>query len=324
MPSPIDSPCVWTGEELAGREDWLNAFDGEQRVEVGRLLEDPDADSPALAELFAGLRDSLEEGSGAVLLRGLPVAGLDEAGAKALFLRLASMLGTPVSQSAGGELVFSVRDAGFKDDDPRSRGPNTRKRLTFHSDRCDIIGFLCLKQAKVGGGNDIASSAAIHNHLLETRPDLVDQLYEPFYYQRHNVDTGNERAFCRQPVFSVTGGKFACNLLRVLIDRAHANPELPDLTEDQIEALDAVEETAALPEMHASFRQEPGDMVFLNNWVTLHRRSEFEDHPEPELRRHILRAWISPPNNRPLDPLFRDNYGAVEAGAVRGGMRQAR
>ena len=27
------------------------------------------------------------------------------------------------------------------------------------------------------------------------------------------------------------------------------------------------------------------------------------------------------PNSRPLDPLFADNYGAVEAGAIRGGMR---
>ena len=32
--------------------------------------------------------------------------------------------------------------------------------------------------------------------------------------------------------------------------------------------------------MHATFRQEPGDMVFMNNWVTLHKRSAFEDWPE--------------------------------------------
>jgi hypothetical protein len=73
--------------------------------------------------------------------------------------------------------------------------------------------------------------------------------------------------------------------------------------------------------MHAKFRQESGDMVFMNNWVTLHKRSAFEDWPEPERRRHILRIWLSMPNSRPLDPVFADNYGAVAAGALRGGMK---
>ena len=159
--------------------------------------------------------------------------------------------------------------------------------------------------------------------MLETHPGHVRQLVEPFYYKRHTVDLGNDNPYCRQPVFSSTGGHFACNLLRVLIDRAHADPGLPDLTDAQRAALDAVEEVAARPGVHATYRQGPGDMLFLNNWVTLHRRGEFEDYDDPASKRHILRAWISPPNSRPLDPLFVDNYGAVEAGAVRGGMRQA-
>ena len=39
----------------------------------------------------------------------------------------------------------------------RSRGPNTRKRLSFHTDRTDVIAFLCLRQAKAGGENDVVS-----------------------------------------------------------------------------------------------------------------------------------------------------------------------
>lgn len=73
--------------------------------------------------------------------------------------------------------------------------------------------------------------------------------------------------------------------------------------------------------MFHRFIQRPGDVLFLNNWVTLHRRTEFNDFPEPERKRHILRIWLSMPNSRPLDPMFRENYGAVEAGALRGGMR---
>ena len=53
----------------------------------------------------------------------------------------------------------------------------------------------------------------------------------------------------------------------------------------------------------------------------LHKRQAFEDWEEPERRRHILRLWLSMPNSRPLDPLFVDHFGAVEAGAIRGGMK---
>jgi hypothetical protein len=63
-------------------------------------------------------------------------------------------------------------------------------------------------------------------------------------------------------------------------------------------------------------------LVLLNNLVTLHRRNEFEDHPEPERKRHILRLWLSTPNSRPLDPAFAPTFGATRAGAIRGGMRK--
>ena len=301
--NPIDHPCVWRGEELLGREDWLSQVDTDVLDEIAPIL--------------AGIQESLEDGSGAAMLRGFRSGG----DPRETFLAIGQMIGTPISQSADGELVFSVRDAGHRDDDPRARGPNTRRRLSYHSDRCDVIGFMCLNQAKSGGENYLVSSAAIYNEILERRPDLLEVLMQPFYYLRHTVDTANDKPYCRQPVFSFTGEKFACNLLRVLIERAHSSLELPDLSDLQREALDYIAQLADSPRMHVSFMQQPGDLLFLNNWVTLHRRSEFEDHPEEERKRHILRLWLSVPNSRPLDPLFRDNYGAVGAGEIRGGMR---
>jgi hypothetical protein len=62
-------------------------------------------------------------------------------------------------------------------------------------------------------------------------------------------------------------------------------------------------------------------VLLLNNWTTFHRRSEFVDAPEPELKRHLLRIWLSMPNSRPIDARFAEHFGATEAGALRGGMR---
>jgi len=306
MLEAVENGANWRGAELGQRADWIHRISPD----------DPDAESKLLR-----IRDELENGPGVAMIRGLESFAKDEEIAQREFLDLTSRIGTPVSQSAAGDIVFSVRDAGFRDDDPRARGPNTKKKLSFHTDRCDVIAFMCLNQARCGGENEIVSSVALYNEILKRRPDLLAILMQPFHYQRHTVDLGNERPFCRQPIFSFRDGHFAANFLRVLIERAHTIPEIGPLPAEQREALDFLESVAAETDMHHRFIQEPGDILLLNNWVTLHRRTEFEDHPEPERKRHILRIWLSMPNSRPLDPMFRDNYGAVEAGALRGGMK---
>lgn len=275
-------------------------------------------------EVVGSIAARLEDGPGIVLLRGLKPDGFEGGAAREWFLELMSQVGTPVSQSATGELVFSVRDAGFKEDDARARGPNTKKKLSFHTDRCDVIAFLCLQPARSGGENQVVSSVAVYNEIRKRRPDLLEILMQPFFYKRHNVDTGNSLAFCKQPVFSFCQGHFACAFLRVLIDRAYADANTPEMTSVQKQALDFLEAVAGEPEMQLRFTQQPGDILMLNNWVTLHRRTAFEDWPEPERRRQILRIWLSMPNSRPLDPLFEANYGAVAAGAIRGGMPPAK
>jgi hypothetical protein len=35
-----------------------------------------------------------------------------------------------------------------------------------------------------------------------------------------------------------------------------------------------------------------GDMQFINNYTTLHARTEFEDFAEPERRRLMVRLWL--------------------------------
>ena len=329
---PIQHASVWHGNELTARNDWLYELTPSDLSELSAAastevpLESLDRELFQIAD-FSNTLDkigvALENQSGAVMLKGLSLDQFSDEMATRIYFGICHHLGTPISQSATGERIFHVRNAGFAEGDPRARGPNTNKRLSFHTDRCDVIGFLCLRQAKSGGENFVVSSMAVFNRILETRPDLLEVLMQPFHYMRHTVDLGNESPFCRQPIFSFTEGYFACSFLRVLINRAHQSDELPDLTSQQVEALDYLETVCEDPAMHIRFYQEPGDMLFLNNWTTLHRRSEFVDHDALDDRRHLLRVWLSMPNSRPIDPLFVDNFGAVEAGAIRGGMRAA-
>jgi hypothetical protein len=66
---------------------------------------------------------------------------------------------------------------------------------------------------------------------------------------------------------------------------------------------------------------EEGDLQLLNNYLTLHSRTPFEDFEEPDRKRHLLRLWLAVPGSQPLPPQWESYYGDVRAGAVRGGVR---
>ncbi|MEM7010492.1 MAG: TauD/TfdA family dioxygenase, partial [Verrucomicrobiota bacterium] len=166
-PQPFEHSANWRDQQLLTRDDWMISIDDAERIQQ--------------------VQQNLEHGSGAALIRGYDSSGKSDEENRQFFLEFASRIGTPISQSAGGDLIFSVRDEGFGEKDPRTRGPNTSKKLSFHTDRCDVIAFLCLSQAREGGENEIVSSIAVYNEILKRRPDLLQQLLEPYYYKRHNV-----------------------------------------------------------------------------------------------------------------------------------------
>ena len=77
----------------------------------------------------------------------------------------------------------------------------------------------------------------------------------------------------------------------------------------------------ARPDICFHMELEPGDFQFVNNHVTLHARTEYEDYPEPERRRHLLRLWLSLPQAQALPEAWRIAYKDVDAQALRGGFR---
>ena len=270
---------------------------------------------------YKELADELEKGSGMARLSApKSLAIFDTKQSSRWFLDFCQQLGTPLSQSSNGDLVLSIRNESYGKEDPRTRGPNTNRRLSFHTDRCDVIAFLCLNPAKSGGENQIVSSTAVEAIIRKERPDLYALLIKPYPYKRHVIDRANPSPFCMQPIFSWKDSLFACSYLRVLIDRADADPNCPELTSQQKEAIDFLDEVCEREKLQTRFTLKAGDLLFLNNWTTLHRRTGFEDFQDPKKRRHLLRVWLSMPNSRPVDEAFRANFGAVEAGALRGGI----
>ena len=59
-----------------------------------------------------------------------------------------------------------------------------------------------------------------------------------------------------------------------------------------------------------------GDIQILHNHVMLHSRRGFEDWPEPERRRHLLRLWLRDDAGRPIMPEYQSVIGGVELDGV--------
>ncbi len=342
---PIDGPFAWKGDDMTGSAAWQRTLDeaGIAQIDValsafeqsGASWQEATAKTfrlDGLDALFDDLRSELEDGAGFVRLRGLPVERYSSDQLRAVYFAIGHHLGTPVSQSVRGERMLGLTDEGHKASArgvlgtqvggeqflaSRARAYSTGE-LRFHTDRCDVVGLLCVRKAKGGGMSRIASAVAIHNAMLERRPDLLDALFQDYPRSRFGEEVQDASAHYMLPVFASEGGKFATHYSRTYIEAAQTNPDVPRLTASQVEALDLLAELGG--ELCLDMTLEPGDIQLLNNHVIYHARTPYEDHEEADRKRLLLRLWLAMPDSRALPESYKVLFGDTAPGALRGGI----
>ena len=332
MPSIIEGPADWRGPDLAERDDWVTRLSDDQKAELRRATDAVAARGLALQEISAGdfplpafgpallaAREAIERGPGLHLFRGVPVDAPVE-DLRKMYWGIGKHLGTPVSQSKRGDVLGDVRDIGTDLKGREGRGYTSSAELEFHTDSADVSALLFIKTARSGGLSRFVSSVAIHNEIARTRPDLLALLYEPYVWSRQGQEREGEPPVYEQPIFGIEQGQFASRYIRTHIFSAQRHHGVPTMSDAQREALALIDRLADDPAFCLDMMLEPGDLVFLNSHVTYHSRTEFEDHDEPERKRHLLRMWLSVPNSRPLPEGWRTIYRDLAPGAVRGGF----
>jgi hypothetical protein len=240
-----------------------------------------------------GWADELDAGRGFVLVRGLPVDQLGERGASIAYVVLGVHLGVPVSQNANGDLLGHVRDDGSDPEDPMVRRYRTRLAQPFHVDGSDVVGLSCLQPAKAGGLSQIVSSVTVYNEVARRRPDLEPLLHEPWYFDRYGEERLGERPWFAAPIVSGLPDRFRFVYLRWYIDKAQHHPDVPRLSDAQVELLDLIDELTEDPQLHLDMDFTPGDIQLLANRTILHSRTAYKDHDDPARRRHLLRLWLT-------------------------------
>src|SRR5690606_18060104 len=124
-------------------------------------------------ERIPAIFDQLKDGLGVVLIRGLPMDELTRLEAATIYWAIGTRLGEARSNNPEGDMLGHVTDLGKDQDDPKSRGYQTRAAMDYHCDQSSIVGLFCVNEPKAGGISKIASSVAVYNALLQRHPDIV-------------------------------------------------------------------------------------------------------------------------------------------------------
>ena len=303
--TPITSRAAWRSADVADPAEWTVVLDAEQRQEIvaatgaalaaGATPESLVRDQfllPQLSERISDWADELNQGRGFFLLRDFPQDVLSPVETELAYVGLGLHLGNPVSQDAHGTLLGHVRDEGVPRDSPAVRLYRTTERQDFHTDGADLVGLLCLQGASSGGESKIASSYAVYNEMLRRRPDLVDVLYEPLYWDRNDEQSAGEAPAYPLPVFTEVDGAPRIFYIGWYIRDAQRHRDVPRLTREQQDALSLLENIANDPSFHIVMDFRPGDVQFLNNAKILHAREAYQDDADSERKRHLLRLWL--------------------------------
>ena len=326
-------PAAWTAKDLAAHEDaWLYRLSNRDIAELeaaarhylslGRDVGEISARDfplPTFGTHLKSLLQKLLHGNGVEVLRGLPVASYSLEFAAAVFCGIGAHLGSARSQNAAGHILGHVRDVGASSKDPNTRIYQTNERQTFHTDSADVVGLLCIREAREGGRSLLVSAESICNRMRALRPDLLAKLFDPIATDRRGEVPEGANPWMDIPPLSWHAGHLTVFYQRQYIDSAQRFEGAMRLTPAHVEALDLFDKLANDPELHFAMQLEPGDMQFVYNHSQLHDRTAFIDWPETARRRHLLRLWLSVEGDRPLPEVFQQRYGSIEVGQ-RGGI----
>ncbi|VVD90630.1 TauD/TfdA family dioxygenase [Pandoraea fibrosis] len=342
----LKGASAWRGAEMANNDRWVKTFPAivlqqiDAALEMTREVDWRDINRenfplPDATAFFDDVREELENGSGMAKIRGLDVSRYNAEELRRIWYALGAHLGTPMFQNYRGEVMREIKDEGmgvgaklygatvdssgkpFLSSGARTLSPG---QLRFHTDRCDVVGLLCVRQASEGGVSKLASSVTVYNEILKRRPDLHALLCQPIPRSRFGEEAGGEHIAYDLPIFGVRDGKLTSHFSLTYIENAQMLPGVRKLSEAEHEAIRML--MAVAEEECFEMRFAPGDIQLLNNHIVYHGRTAFKDDVQTGQDRMLMRLWLSMPNSRALPDDHAVLWGDVRAGKPHGGIAQ--
>jgi hypothetical protein len=333
QPINAKTRAAWTVEDLNADTGWIYELDDRARRDLAAAVKR--ARDPAktlfdyrragfdLGSAWPVIKRALKEiktGRGFAVLRGLPRADMTAEEFELLTWAIGLHAGVARPQGKATQYLSAVRDAGTVYRSGGGRGYSSSAELDFHTDGADIVLLSCYNVARSGGMSMVTSSVTAHNVMVAECPELAAVLHQDFWFSRQQEQAPDEGPYYPNPVFDVADGLLFSKWNRNRVTMAQRLEGVPPLTAAQQQATDRLDEVVRRPSLTYAMYLRPGDIQILNNHVTLHSRTEFEDHEDPARRRTLFRLWLAPPDSPRLPERCKPFYRTVAAGSVRGGI----
>lgn len=330
----FDNAQAWTGRAMARRDDWIHDLNAAEVAEIDAAVQHAQATGRDIMDLrhedfplervrplLSRVKRETLHGRGFFLLRGIPVDRYTLRQSAIAYWGIGLYLGEGVSQNAKGHVLGHVANLGLDYADPHVRGYQTTVRLPYHTDMSDLVLLLCLKSARSGGLSSVVSSTTLWNELVRRRPDHARTLLEPVYLTRWNEIPEGRLPYARVVPFMPWEDRLIATYVRAAVIKGQKLEGVPALTQAQVEAMDHLDSLAADPDLHLDMAFKPGDIQVLCNHFTLHSRTSYEDWPERERRRHLMRLWLACDDGPALPPFLTQEYQCATKGGRPNGVR---
>mmetsp|Transcript_37065 Transcript_37065/g.82427 ORF Transcript_37065/g.82427 Transcript_37065/m.82427 type:complete len:361 (+) Transcript_37065:175-1257(+) len=332
----IEGPAAWYTKDYAGTTKhvyFLTPSDiaeldtaVQSVVAAGLDIKDASKDSfplPTFGPKLKEIQHEVSFGRGFALLKGVPVDRYSRQESLIAYWLMGQYWGKAVPQNQKGHVIGHIKDIGHDPSKPETRLYATSVAQPWHNDGpADLVALLCLKAARQGGSSGWSSSITVYNEILKRAPELANVLADPnaWYFDRKGEIPPGKKGFYPIPVFNFFHGHLSVNYSDNYYFLSQRHPEVPRLTEQQLQAIKLFNELAASPELAMDYVLQPGDVQLLSNHTCLHYRSAFEDYDDINEKRHLLRLWLTPEEERPLPHYYEEIQGSTEIGK-RGGIR---
>jgi hypothetical protein len=243
----------FTPVHLAAIDELMDKLAGDARP--FHEIRKADFSHPALDADLAALLDYIKTGPGLVVIRGFPVDKHDAEQMQTVYWGIGAHFGHGCSQSADGDYLGYVTNV-----EKASRGYTTSRELSLHTDSAEIVGLLCVRDAKEGGMSLYASSLKVREIVARERSQYLTVLERGFRCDRRGEEAPEDEAVTpyRVPVFSEAGGLLSCRYVRGVIDRGADTLGEP-LSALEREALAFFEEVAQRDEVRLELTLRPGE-----------------------------------------------------------------
>lgn len=309
-PDRITGPSVWDGKTLETQpEQWIYYLTEEDIQDIDQAIRHFNTLNLPLPQISQAtfplksfhkvIKDQLQglfNGLGFSLLRGFPVEKYERKDQAIAFMGIGTYIGQFKPQNGKGHILGHVKDLTegsltkevYKEDDPTTRIYATRKAQPFHVDGSDVVALLCLTEGSEGGLSSIISSHTVYNRLQELRPDIVELLKQPWFWDRKGEHGPGEAGYLsaapltyfKDHLFTFWGPHF--------FETVNRFPEI-HVEEEKFEAMRYIQELCEREALY--MKLEVGDIQFVQNYQILHARSAYKDAPGKT--RHLLRLWFT-------------------------------